>query len=70
MSYLLKEFGFGPKLYSRDVFGEDFESLLSCYIESGIPVIVALQNENAHNRIPPEKFKFIGHAVYVLVMKK
>ena len=70
MSYLLKEFGFGPKLYSRDVFGEDFESLLSCYIESGIPVIVALQNENAHNRIPPEKFKFIGHAVLCIGHEK
>ena len=34
MSYLLKECGFGPKLYSREEFAADFNQLLSCYIES------------------------------------
>ena len=36
MSYLLKECGFGPKLYSRKEFASDFNMLLSCYVESGI----------------------------------
>lgn len=63
MSYLLKEFGFGPKLYSREVFENDFESLLSCYVESGIPVIVALDNEKAKKKKSGEQLKFIGHAV-------
>lgn len=61
MSYLLKECDFGPKLYSRNEFGSDFFSLLSCYIESGIPVIVALDNTDAVDDGVIERT--IGHAV-------
>lgn len=61
MSYLLKECGFGPKLYSREEFGVDFNSLLSCYIESGIPVIVALDNAEAVKKGSVKRL--IGHAV-------
>lgn len=43
LSYIAKSCGFGPKLYHRDFF-PDFDSILSCYIESGIPVMVALSN--------------------------
>lgn len=60
MSYLLKECGFGPKLYSRDEFEEDFDLLLSSYVESGIPIIVALDNA----KLVQEKKvdRLIGHA--------
>lgn len=61
MSYLLKECGFGPKLYSREEFGVDFNSLLSCSIESGIPVIVALDNAEAVKKGSVKRL--IGHAV-------
>ncbi|GHV67942.1 hypothetical protein FACS1894199_14380 [Bacteroidia bacterium] len=43
MSFALKEFGFGTRIYSRAEYDSEFDSLLSCYIESGIPVIIALQ---------------------------
>lgn len=61
MSFLLKEFGFGPKLYSRNEFADDFDQLLSCYIESGIPVIVAL--DNAEDVRENKVDRLIGHAV-------
>jgi len=44
LSYALKEFGFGARIYSKDQYGEDFELLLSCYVESGIPLIIAMEN--------------------------
>lgn len=61
MSYLLKECGFGPKLYSCEEFGSEFNPLLSCYIESGIPIIVALDNADAVKNNVVERL--IGHAV-------
>lgn len=50
LSYALKEFGFGTRVYAKDQFGGHFESLLSCYIESGVPIIVAVSNkQNIHH---------------------
>lgn len=56
ISYALREFGFGTRLYSRKDFGEEeFKRLFSCYVESGIPLIVAIDNfEHGGN---------IGHAI-------
>lgn len=45
MSYALREFGFGTKIYAKSEFGADeFKRLFSCYIESGIPLIVSMNN--------------------------
>jgi hypothetical protein len=44
ISFSLKEFGFGTRIYDRNQYKDDFDSLLSCYIESGIPLIVAIIN--------------------------
>ena len=56
ISYALREFGFGTRLYSRNEFGEEeFNRLFSCYVESGIPLIVAMDNF-AHGGS-------IGHAI-------
>lgn len=44
ISFALKEFGFGPRVYSEDQFQDDFNSILAIYIESGIPVVVLVQN--------------------------
>ena len=55
MAYALREFGFGTKVYSKNEFGDDeFKRLFSCYIESGLPVIAAIDNRPAGN---------IGHAI-------
>lgn len=45
LSYALKKYGFGTMVYAKEDFKENFNSLLSIYVESGIPVIVAVSNE-------------------------
>lgn len=54
ISYTLKDFGFGVKMYSAQAYGADFMSLLRIYIESGIPVVGAISNGQ------------IGHAVNIV----
>jgi len=57
ISFALKQFGFGPRIYSREAFQNkerDFRRILSWYVESGIPVIVALAGTG------------IGHAVLAI----
>jgi hypothetical protein len=63
ISYALREFGFGTRLYSKEKFGElEFKRLFSCYIESGIPLIVAVQGNSighailciGHNKVTPD----------------
>lgn len=44
LSAALKHIGFGSIIYSAQDYGVQFEALLGCYVESGIPVILALQN--------------------------
>lgn len=44
ISFALKEFGFGTRIYSKVQFLDDFERLLSCYVESGLPIIVGIEN--------------------------
>lgn len=53
ISYAVKEFGFGSKVYFKDAYNHsEFQGILSYYMESGIPVIVTLANSIG-----------IGHAV-------
>lgn len=60
LAYVLKDFCFGPKLYHKDCFS-DLHNILSCYVESGIPIIVTLSNEqNIDNKLDPN---IIRHAV-------
>ncbi len=55
ISYALKELGFGVKLYNREAYGTElFLILLRMYIESGIPIISAIQSKN------------IGHAQCII----
>ncbi len=59
ISYALKEFGFGTYIYSRDeAYENEIENILSIYVESGIPTIVALENDT------------IGHAVIAIGYKR
>lgn len=68
LSYIAKSCGFGPKLYHRDFF-PDFDSILSCYIESGIPVMIALSNleylrQELDKGTPQDQLPdYLGHAV-------
>ena len=52
MSFALKEYGFGTRIYSRSQYPNEFDRLISCYAESGIPIIIAM-----------EDFAGIGHAL-------
>lgn len=55
IAYSLKEFGFGVKIYSKNSYGLEFEKIIRVYIESGIPVVGVIQNNNG-----------IGHAVNII----
>lgn len=62
ISFALKEFGFGTRIYSRVNFGDKvFEKIISCYIESGIPVIAAVDNFQSSEK--DKSISPIGHAV-------
>lgn len=50
MSYALKQFGFGNKIYSKKAY-DDFEQILSCYIESGIPLIIYVANNTVKHAL-------------------
>ncbi|TDH25215.1 hypothetical protein EXU57_14010 [Segetibacter sp. 3557_3] len=47
ISYALKEFGFGVKLYTANSYpGVELYRMIQMYVESGIPTIVAITNQN------------------------
>lgn len=46
ISFALKQFGFGTRVYSFDPFEEDMYSIIDSYVESGIPLILGLQSGN------------------------
>lgn len=62
MSFALKEFGFGTRIYSKQQYTSEFEGLFSCYIESGIPIIVAIDNRHRGGNI--------GHALLAIGHRK
>lgn len=52
ISYALKEYGFGSKIYSDEEYSEHgLNQIISIYIESGIPIIIGIKSTK------------IGHAV-------
>jgi len=48
ISFALREFGFGTRIYSEDEYKDEFKRLISCYIESGIPLIIAMDNDTGN----------------------
>lgn len=44
ISSTVKRLGFSSKLYAKESFNEDFFELLSCYVESGIPLLTVVDN--------------------------
>lgn len=61
IAYALKEFGFGTVIHSREQFGQEFFPLLSTYVESGIPVVVAIGNLGETNGSIAHAMLCIGH---------
>ncbi|MBN7814217.1 hypothetical protein [Algoriphagus pacificus] len=51
ISFALKEFGFGSRIYSEEQFQNDFLSILAIYVESGIPVVVLLENSPINHAV-------------------
>ncbi len=58
ISYTLKQFDFGVRLYSTKDYPDEMRSIFFDYIESGIPFIATIQNSN------------IGHAITVFGREK
>lgn len=59
IGFALREFGFATKIYSRIEFGDiPFRRLFSTYIESGLPLIVAMDNNH--------QMGTIGHALIAI----
>ena len=52
ISFALRELGFATRIYAQQSYGSDFFELLSCYVESGIPIVVTVNNNTG-----------IGHAL-------
>lgn len=44
ISFALKEFGFGSRIYSSEPYDQEIYDIIDSYIESGIPVMVGLQS--------------------------
>jgi hypothetical protein len=61
ISSTLKKFGFGNKIYFKDIFKDKFMSLLNTYIESGLPVIIGLNKLDQLSNT--WKYDTPGHAV-------
>jgi hypothetical protein len=55
ISIALKEFGFGTQIYALDETDEtEIHNLISVYIESGIPLVAAIEND------------MVGHAIVII----
>jgi hypothetical protein len=54
ISFALKEFGFGTRVYADQAYGNSLHEIIDSYVESGIPVIIGLQSGN------------IGHVVIAI----
>jgi hypothetical protein len=58
ISSAVKKLGFSSKLYAKDSFKHEFYELLSCYVESGIPIIAIVEN---HSNGEDHAILCIGH---------
>lgn len=54
VTYAVRELGFGAMIYSKSKYNDTFDSIISTYIESGIPIIAVLSNGE------------LGHAVNII----
>jgi hypothetical protein len=64
ISYALKKQGLAPKIYIREEWGDYFERFFSCYIESGLPIVAAIDMyRNSESKEPDSHHAVIciGH---------
>lgn len=61
ISKALTEFGFGVKHYSKDQYGSQLETILHDYVESGIPVVVAIAERKGMKLVRAHAILFVGH---------
>lgn len=54
IAYSLKAFGFGVRVYAREIHKDDLKRIFNYYVESGIPFVCVLKNNE------------IGHGVVVM----
>lgn len=47
ISFALKEFGFGTRIYNREPYSTEIYNIIDCYIESGIPILIGLESPKA-----------------------
>ncbi|MDP1812824.1 MAG: hypothetical protein Q8K92_00080 [Leadbetterella sp.] len=60
MAFALKEFGFATRIYGKSQFQNEFKKIFSTYIESGLPIIIAVDNRDKGGNIG-HAFLTIGH---------
>lgn len=51
ISIAIQKQGFGAITYSQDAYKEDFKKIFTCYVESGIPIVVALENKDVKHAV-------------------
>lgn len=56
VTYAVRELGFGAMIYSQSRYPDTFDSIISAYIESGIPIVAVLSNSDND----------LGHAVNIV----
>lgn len=54
ISFVLKEYGFGTKVYYKKHYSKTFRQIFNIYVDSGIPFIATLENDK------------IGHAILII----
>lgn len=63
LAFAIKKFGFGSRIYAKSEYGiYSFQSMISTYIESGLPLICALNNSSSNGSIVHAVLA-IGHEV-------
>lgn len=56
ISFALKQFGFGTRIYSKEQYGQELFDIIDTYIESGIPVMTGLESDEGS----------LGHVVVLI----
>lgn len=60
ISFVLKSFGLECRIYSKEEYGDDFFALMSCYLSSGVPLVVGMDDFNSSTGHQ------IGHALLAI----
>lgn len=56
ISFALKQFGFGTRIYSKEQYKEELFDIIDAYIESGIPIMTGLESDEGG----------VGHVVVLI----